>query len=115
MSNRFLKPIFPLILAASAAVSLSAFAQTDKFETKPDAKADAKPADKSDALPPLPADAHVDQTIQLAGKPLKYTATVGTLPVRDSEGKLSGQVVFISSRFLKPSVSIAFSIVFRVL
>ena len=110
MSNRFLKPIFPLILAASAALSLPAFAQTDKFETKPDAKADAKPADKSDALPPLPADAHVDQTIQLAGKPLKYTATVGTLPVRDSEGKLSGQVVFTSYTVDAPNRPITFAL-----
>ena len=28
------------------------------------------------------------------GKPLKYTVTVGTLPVRDKEGKTSGEVVF---------------------
>jgi carboxypeptidase C (cathepsin A) len=46
------------------------------------------------ALPPLPADAHVEQTIQLNGRPLHYTATVGTLPVRDEKGVLAGEVVY---------------------
>src|SRR5262249_59561874 len=46
--------------------------------------------------PPLGADAHVDQTSQLDGKPLKYTATVGTLPVFGNDGKKSADVVFTS-------------------
>ena len=41
----------------------------------------------------LPADAHVAQTIQLEGKPLHYTVTVGTLPVNDHDKKI-GEVVF---------------------
>ena len=48
------------------------------------------PADKS-VLPPLPADAHVQQSMQLDGKALHYTVTVSSLPVRDNEAlKLSG-------------------------
>jgi carboxypeptidase C (cathepsin A) len=55
----------------------------------------AKPAaGSSDMLPPLPADAHVDQTIQLNGKTLKYTATVGTIPVYGKDGKKSADVVY---------------------
>ncbi len=46
------------------------------------------------SLPPLPPDAHVEQSIQMDGKTLHYTATVGTLPVRDSKGALSGEVVY---------------------
>ncbi len=46
------------------------------------------------AEPPLPRDAHAEQTMQLEGKTLHYTATVGTLPVRDSKGALSGEVVY---------------------
>ena len=46
------------------------------------------------AEPPLPPDAHVEQSIQIEGKTLHYTVTVGTLPVRDSKGALSGEVVF---------------------
>ena len=47
-------------------------------------------------MPPLPSDAHVDQTIQLNGKTLKYTATVGTIPVYGKDGKKSADVVFTS-------------------
>ena len=52
-----------------------------------------KPADKN-PLPPLPPDAHVQQSMTLDGKTLHYTVTVGTLPVRDKEGKTAGEVVF---------------------
>ncbi len=51
-----------------------------------------KAGDKN-ALPPLPADAHTQQSIELNGKTLHYTVTVGALPVRDEEGKIAGQVV----------------------
>jgi carboxypeptidase C (cathepsin A) len=44
-------------------------------------------------LPPLPAAAHVQQTMTLNGKTLKYTVTVGALPVRDKDGKTAGEVV----------------------
>jgi carboxypeptidase C (cathepsin A) len=63
----------------------------------PDAK-DTKPAGAVSglpiALPPLPAEAHVAQTMELEGKTLHYTVTVGTLPVRDAKGTLSGEVVY---------------------
>ena len=52
-----------------------------------------KAADKS-PLPPLPPDAHVPQSMTLDGKTLRYTVTVGSLPVRDKDGKESGDVVF---------------------
>jgi carboxypeptidase C (cathepsin A) len=45
-------------------------------------------------VPPLPADAHVAQTIQLGGRALNYTATVGSLPVNGPDGKKTGDVVF---------------------
>ena len=52
------------------------------------------PAERSpDTLAPLPADAHVDQTIQLGGRPLKYTATVGAMPVYGADNKKIGEVV----------------------
>ena len=55
-----------------------------------------KPAAEKTTLPPLPPAAHAEQTIQLNGKPLKYTVTVGALPVRDRDGKVAGQVVVTS-------------------
>jgi carboxypeptidase C (cathepsin A) len=65
-------------------------------ETKPmpPLAADAKDKDKAvDKEAPLPADAHVAQSIQLDGKPLHYMVTVGTLPL-DDKGKKIGEVVF---------------------
>ena len=57
--------------------------------------APANSGDKSDFhLPPFPADAHVTQTTQVDGKTLKYTATVGSLPVRDDKGKIIAEVMF---------------------
>jgi carboxypeptidase C (cathepsin A) len=62
------------------------------------APAPGTPQDKSpDALPVLPPDAHVEQTIQLGGRTLKYTATVGTIPVYAADGsKKTGEVVYTS-------------------
>ena len=45
-------------------------------------------------LPPFPADAHVTQTAAVGGRTLKYTVTVGSLPVRDEKGTVTGEVVF---------------------
>jgi carboxypeptidase C (cathepsin A) len=45
-------------------------------------------------LAPFPADAHVSQSTAVNGKTLKYTVTVGSLPVRDEKGKKTGEVVF---------------------
>lgn len=70
--------------------------------TTPAAAADSdKPAASAQAagkdgfqLPPFPADAHVTQTATVDGRTLKYTVTVGSLPVRDEKGKTTGEVVF---------------------
>lgn len=67
-------------------------AQADKPADKAAGQDKAPAADKP-ALPPLPADAHTQQAMQLDGKTLKYTVTVGALPVRDKDGKTAGDVV----------------------
>ena len=83
--------------ACAVLIGLVAVAPLLAQETKPaspaPAAADAKPADKQ---PPLPADAHTTQSIQLNGKPLSYAVTVGTLPTFDKDGKKSGEVVYTS-------------------
>src|SRR6201995_3319487 len=91
--------VFSLLLTSFTPALPSAAAQAapDAKDAKP---ADAKPSDAKSAatagmsltLPPLPPDAHVEQSMQLEGKTLHYTVTVGTLPVRDSKGALSGEV-----------------------
>lgn len=53
---------------------------------------DAKPAASTPA--PLPADAHVAQTVVVDGKTLHYTVTIGTLPIKTKDGKPAGDVVY---------------------
>ena len=107
-ASRFRHSFLPVLFLSFAFTSLSvsslsSFAQSDKEPPAGEKSAGAeKPAsgDKSAAekstLPPLPADAHVDQTMELNGKTLHYTVNVGALPVRDSDGKTVGQVVLTS-------------------
>jgi len=54
------------------------------------------PAANSDGfhLTPFPADAHVTQSTAVDGRTLKYTVTVGSLPVHDEKGNVTGEVVF---------------------
>ena len=83
---------FAARLALFSALVLLPVAQA---QTAPDAKpASAKSAESRPKPAPLPADAHVQQTMQLDGSPLHYTVTVGTLPVMDAEGKKTGEVVY---------------------
>ena len=76
----------PAVADKSAAADKSATADKAAGADK------AAAADKS-TLPPLPAPEHVQQSIELNGKTLRYTVTVGALPVRDKDGKIAGQVV----------------------
>lgn len=69
-------------------------AQPDKTPATADKeKSGDKSAAEKSALPPLPAEAHAQQTMVLDGKTLHYTVTVGALPVRDGDGKVAGEVV----------------------
>lgn len=88
---------------ASALLCLASFschssaAQADSDTAKAGAPPKAAAADKNaekNALPPLPPDAHVQQSMALDGKTIHYTVTVGTLPVRDAEGKTAGELVY---------------------
>ena len=81
----------PALLAFALAPSRMA-AQENKPAPPAAAEAKEKPSEK-EALPPLPADAKVSQSIQLEGKTLRYTVTVGTLPVYDNARK-TGEVVY---------------------
>ena len=64
------------------------------------ARAEDAPPKKPDAVEstPFPADASVHQTITLAGRTLGYTATVGSLPVKDEKGRKIADVVITSYR-----------------
>ncbi|HEV3139331.1 MAG TPA: hypothetical protein VGY57_02380, partial [Vicinamibacterales bacterium] len=89
---RMLRSIRTIILLSLFAASPALVAQ----QPAPAAGAPPPAADKQTEPPPLPADAHVAQAIQLAGRTLNYTATVGTLPVYAADNKKTGDVVFTS-------------------
>ena len=86
-----------IFTAALLAASITAFGFSQVAfaadDPKPDAKSDKSKSDKPD-LPPFPADASVKQTTTVAGKTLSYSATVGSLPVRDEDGKKVAEIVF---------------------
>ncbi len=84
-------PCVLLWFALLALLSVSALAQ--RPDRAPAAAADGA-ADAKPMANPLPADAHVAQTMDFEGKPLKYTATVGTLPVKGADAKVYGRSGF---------------------
>jgi carboxypeptidase C (cathepsin A) len=88
----FVFAIVPAMIPAAVAQDAKPGAG-DAKAAAPDAKSGATPG-MPVAQPPLPPDAHAEQSIQMDGKTLHYTVTVGTLPVRDSKGALSGEVVY---------------------
>ncbi len=65
------------------------------FPTRAMAASSPSPAGKGDLkLPAFPANAHIMQHTRVAGRTIKYTVTVGHLPVRDDKGKTIAQVVY---------------------
>jgi carboxypeptidase C (cathepsin A) len=87
------KPLQAALLAAFVVAGFQPPSALAADAHKPAAAQDAGSADGFQ-LPPFPADAHVSQSAQVDGRTLKYTVTVGSLPVRDAKGKVTGQVVF---------------------
>jgi len=82
--------------ALLAAFVLAWFGTTSSFAADTHKPAAAPDAANSNGfhLPPFPADARVTQSTTVDGKTLKYTVTVGSLPVRDEKGEITGEVVF---------------------
>ncbi len=91
-----LKRYLGALTCALGLALVTAWAQEAKPAGPPAAAAaDSKGAADLAKEAPLPADAHIAQTMDVAGKPLHYNVTVGTLPVFDN-GKKTGEVVYTS-------------------
>lgn len=82
-----MRKIASVVMAGVMALGLAVGPAAWADDKKDDAKAGFD-------LPDFPADASVKQVTHVAGKTLNYTATVGSLPVRDDKGKKIGEVVF---------------------
>ncbi|WP_426700319.1 S10 family peptidase [Rhodanobacter sp. Col0626] len=83
------KTLQTALLTTFVLFAAPAFAATHK----PAAASEAT-SDNGFHLPPFPDDAHVAQSTTVDGRTIKYTATVGSLPVRDEKGNVTGEVVF---------------------
>ncbi len=83
-----------------------AFAQDQQSKPAANNPAPAKGAENStnaskekptaNELPPLPPEKSIEQSIVLDGQTLNYKVTVGTIDVRDTSGKIAGNVVYTS-------------------
>jgi carboxypeptidase C (cathepsin A) len=71
--------------------ALPAFAQHDGPPPAAKPAADAKPSTPPEGLP---EDKSVPQTVTVNGKVLHYTATVGTIHLKDATGKPTGDVMY---------------------
>lgn len=93
MRSPVISALFAASLCMAALPAMSADHDAKKSDSA-EASAGNAMADKDFHLPPFPADAHVSQRIEVGGRTLKYTATVGSLPVRNEQGEITGEVVF---------------------
>ncbi len=55
-----------------------------------------KPAAAAPSLPLLPADSVTHHQIEIGGKELAYTATAGTLPLRDDKGEKEADIFYLA-------------------
>jgi carboxypeptidase C (cathepsin A) len=53
----------------------------------------------------LPADSTTDQTVELAGRTLRFKAIAGSIPINNLEGKLQAEIAFIA--YLQPNAAAA--------
>ena len=82
--------VLPLLLGLSAA----AFAQRPRGDAPPQAPATTPAAGP---IRPIVIDPVVTKhTITVGGRPLAYTATAGTLPVRNEDGEIEGHLFFVA-------------------
>ena len=101
-----------LALAITLGFSVSLSAQTpapnphdkpaekpaEKAEAKPDAAAEKKEEPKKDEAKKEEAkkDSVTEHSITLNGQKIDYTATAGTLPLKDAEGKTTADIFYIA-------------------
>lgn len=77
-------------LLAAAALSCALLSQPAVGAEEPEKAPEPKAVNKA----PLPPDRSLAQSIRLDGRTLRYKTTVGTLPVKDNEGKTIGEIVY---------------------
>lgn len=82
-----------LSVAGASLIALCAATPLPAADAAAPGAKDAK-AESDINLPPFPADKTAHFAMQLGGQPLKYDATVGSIPVLDEKGKTIAQVMY---------------------
>ena len=90
-----------LITSLSCNLAISQEAKKDpapKSEEKTEGKADAKDEKKEDKKPDEKADkkSETEHSITLGGQKIEFTATAGTLALKDAEGKTTADIFYIA-------------------
>ncbi len=103
------------VLGLAALCTFPAAAQKDHNPSSaaPSAAAPAAPASAQadyNKLPPLPPDKSIDQSVVVDGRTLHYTVTVGTLPVRQPDGKVAGELVYTAYTIDQPDRPVTFAV-----
>jgi carboxypeptidase C (cathepsin A) len=111
-----------LVVGVALAVGLTAATAVAQVPAKggqqprrgSDGAAATSPTDAPAAVRQLPADAITAHALDLPGRTLKFTATAGSIALRGSDGKLSGEIASIAYQLdgadpLKRPVTFAFN------
>jgi carboxypeptidase C (cathepsin A) len=88
---------------AALLLCLVALGTAARAEDKPAAETAALPAKSAAATPLLPHDAVTHHKIRLGGEEIAYTATAGTLPLRDDKGEKQADIFYVA--FLRDGVA----------
>ena len=105
-----------LIALLAGGIALTAFdpalAQPSR---RPAASTQGDPANKEQASDAkrLPADVTSDQTVELAGRTLRFKATAGTIPINNGEGKLQAEIAFVAYQLPDPPAPRPLTFVFN--
>ena len=96
---KFSLRLVPCLLVAAVALNVITVARAQEPATPtPPAAAPAEPQKEAPKEPPIPPERTVatHHELDLGGKPLKYTATAGTLLIRDQEDKPYGSMFYVA-------------------
>jgi carboxypeptidase C (cathepsin A) len=104
--------IFFLLILACGMLNVSPVSAKDPDPSGDTAKESGDKGHKDDdiKLPPFPGDKTVHQSVTIAGRLIKYDATVGSLPVLDEKGKTVASVMFTAYTVPGPGRSVTFAL-----
>ena len=101
-SRRLFAALLAALSLTLAVPSLAQQPQRNAPRGEPNREA---PKDQPGEARRLPADVTTDQSVELAGRTLRFKAIAGSIPINNLEGKLQAEVAFIA--YLRPDAGAA--------